>query len=879
MFYVSLPGAPSEKPQGLDALHHLVLLKTTTADQLAAMACDVDGVKAVLAGKHTDTALIEVARQSWKQAQVYLFQGDRQWQLLAADKAIPELPVKASPRFDAGASEAEKQARDLAWQYYLKHVWGEQKHQNQINQLKGAFKQLLSQNPELMYLQRELDKAVREGREAHRLGNELASLFQSGRSDTELHEWLDHSCKKAPKRIAAHLQRTFKKACERRQNTHQKIQQARGFKPSMPAVELTEQGHPNAIAHLQPSAQWTLLIDETGVEFGTEADALADTHRELGKVVGLLLPEGVTLPALPDKFHATDEPIDKIEQVLANLLQQPVGIFGFTSKDPVSGRYSWFQKIQQLSRWVLQLLPMQPGQVTCVDIAIEQRSGYTVKDDLKAANELLMADLMAINPERFDQLRLNMNIIDKSGHAANGYVDTIANCWGSRDTAKKKLLNLAKLPGHCLIRPSDDAMYERLLAALENTSALRPTDWYNLLQSSGEHAENNTAMVFGCLQQLGGGVKSNPTLWSSYLAEVQQRLRSKNYQLSGLGRALDWLEQYQPADMSLPKSLKLQQQSARLALNNHQGYSNNAALLQLARLATTLKDEMAPQACEALLRVVVAATNAMDFSSCEGLLDDWLALPIATVGLLNHGKLHSSKGQLLAFQGRHQEADMCFTEAIRQFDRLSDNVQALQEIRQTRSYQQFANLRNPALSDESFKDGLMTYLTETVPGNPEKPVFERLARSGHAVRFAQQLGWRATIERPAIFIDEQAQMLTLQQHWQQGQGHPWPLILFWRGWALWQAGQAQAAQTLWQDAIILCAENGPTLLWISQVWQAVTAALSGVIPIPSKAVRQALQEQLPLANHAALEQLCSTPQSEPAWLLEQLEVCLPFNFH
>lgn len=895
MLFVSLPGASSEVPSVVKGLHHLALLKDTTVAQLRALAESLPGVEHVLAGKHSNALLMDEVARCWPQAKVHVFyQEERQWREYATRETSHNVSVRdsdtatkvtvaakkpAANNTPPKSNSLEDQARDLVWKCYLQHAWGEQKNQIQINQLQGKFELLLTQDSELMFLQHGWDKAVREGREAHRLDNELTSLLRSGKSDAEIQAWLERIGKQAPKRVANHLRKSFKKVCKDRQNNQQKIRQAHGYKPSMPEVELTEQGHPNAIANLQPSPQWTLLIDETGQSFDATADELHDANKELGKVVGLLLPQGLTLPSLPNSFHATDEPTDTVERALANLLQHPVGIFGFTSKDPVSGRYSWFQKIQQLSRWVLQLLPMQPGQETRVDIQIERYSGYDENYDLKAVGELLVADLVEINPERFGQLRLNMNFIDKSGHPANGYVDTIANCWGSSVAAKKKLLNLAKLPGHCLIRPSDDAVYERLLSAMEGSSPLRAADWYSLLQSAGDQVENNTAMVFGCLQQLGGRVKADPNIWNSYLAEVQQRLRVKDYQLSGLARALDWLERYQPADVSLPKSLKLQQQSARLALANHQGYSDNADLLELARLATTLKDEMAPQACEALLRVVVAATNAMDFSSCEGLLDEWLALPAATVGLLNHGKLHSTQGQLLAFQGRYQEADVCFTEAMRQFDRLSDSAQAKREINQTRSYQQFAYLRNPALSDESFKDGLMAYLADVVPGNATKPLFERLARSGHAVRFAQQLGWRAMQERPAVFADEPAQMLKIQDQWQQEQDHPWPLIMFWRGWALWQAGQQQEAQALWQDAITLCADNGPTLLWISQVWQAVTAALSDAMPVPSEAVRQALRDQLPLANHAALEQLCTAPQTEPVWLLAQLEACLPFNFH
>jgi tetratricopeptide (TPR) repeat protein len=895
MLFVSLPGAPSEVPPDVTGLHHLALLKDTTVAQLQALAASLPSVEHVLAGKHSNALLMDEVARSWPQAKVHVFYQDmRQWRERSSAETNNSGSVRDAGTFTKVAIAAkkpapsntpsqsvslEKQARELVRECYLHHAWGEQSHQTKIHQLQGGFELLLNQNSELMFLQQDWDKAIREGREAHRLANELTSLFRSGKSDAEVQAWLDNIGKKVTQRIARHLRESFKKACKYRQNNQQKIRQAHAFKPSMPALELTKQGHPNAIANLQPSAQWTLVIDETGQSFSAEADELDDTSKDLGKVVGLLLPQGMTLPALPDNYHATDKSTDKIEQVLVELLKHPVGIFGFTSKDPVSGRYSWFQKIQQLSRWVLQLLPMQPGQVTRVDIQIEQRSGYNASDDLKAVGELLMADLMEINPDRFGLLRLNMNIIDKNGHPANGYVDTIANCWGSQVAAKKKLLNLAKLPGHCLIRPSDDAVYERLLSALEGRSALRPADWYDLLQSAGGHVENNTAMVFGCLQQLGSHVKANPRIWNSYLREVQLRLRTKDYQLSGLARALDWLEKYQPDDLTLPGGLKLQQQSVRLALANHQGYSDNAALLELVQLATTLKEEMAPQACEALLRVVVAATNAMDFSSCEGLLDEWLALPVATVGLLNHGKLHSTKGQLLAFQGRYQEADTCFTEAMRQFGRLSDSAQAKREINQTRSYQQFAYLRNPALSDEPFKDGLMMYLADIVQGNSTKPVFERLARSGHPVRFAQQLGWRAMQERPAVFVDEQAQMLKIQDQWLQEEDHPWPLIMFWRGWALWQSGQPQAAQALWQEAIVLCADNGPALLWISQVWQAVTATLSGDIPMPSEAVRAALRDQLPLANHTVLEQLCTAPQTESSWLLAQLEACLPFNFH
>jgi hypothetical protein len=79
MFYVSLPGAPSEVPDGVSGLHHLVLQKTTTVAGLQAIADSVSTIVAVLAGKNTPAEFRDMAAPVWSDATVYRYPGERQW--------------------------------------------------------------------------------------------------------------------------------------------------------------------------------------------------------------------------------------------------------------------------------------------------------------------------------------------------------------------------------------------------------------------------------------------------------------------------------------------------------------------------------------------------------------------------------------------------------------------------------------------------------------------------------------------------------------------------------------------------------------------------------------------------------------------------------
>ena len=883
MFYVSLPGAPSEIPEGLDGLHHLVLLKNTVVEQMQQIAGSVPAVSAVLAGKNTPAELQDMAAQVWPDATVYRYLGDRHWSRGGEPKAATADDRADNAALDVSSDAAvlkaaRAQANSHIYECYKLHSWGKAGQRVAISGHEGAFETLMQQYPELQSLREEWLKAVRQGDEAFRLVETLKQKLATEDEDSA-RAWLDKVKANTAARIGKSLDIALDNTLKYRAGNHQKYKANKGFVPSMPPLLLVNGQHPKAVQNLEPSPQWTVLIDESGAYFGAEVDQLSDADKEVGRMVALLLPQGCQLPELKSGFHAVDESTATIERVLADLMKAPVGVLGFTSKDSLAGRYSWFEKVGQLVRWVLLLLPIDGQQPLNVRVMIENRSDYKTGIHLGPLAESITADLMRLNGGRYQSMQLSMEIIGKDGHAANGYVDTLANCWGSNMADKRKLLNLCKLPGYCLIRPSDDVMYERLLFALESGSRLRPSDWYLLQQEGGDYLESSSSLVASCMEQLGQRVQADQGLWQLYLAEVQQRLRNKDFRLAGLGRALDWLDRFQPVSASLPGNLRLRLLAARLAYENHQGHCDLGKVTEAMKLAKELRDEMAPEACEMILRIAVAATNAFDFRCCEPVIAEWLELPVATVGLLNHAKLLSTRGQLLAFQGRYLEADASFMSARVYFDRLADRAMARKDQQQSRTYALFARLRNDRIADDSLKSDLQALLTDVVPGNSSKPVFERLARSGQAERFVHQLALRALLERPLVLETERQQYLQWEDSWQSGDDHPWPLIMAYRAWLLADAGRADEARSLFEDAVAACQDaGGITLRWMGTVLATLAAVLVGGVP-PSDYECTALQQRLAGADHQALSALAGCAADDRQALLKWLDRCLPFNFH
>ncbi|WP_157890232.1 hypothetical protein [Marinobacterium aestuarii] len=848
-------------------------------EQLAALGLGAH-IACIIAGMNSNNALIRKGSQLWPQAQLFHHQGAQTWSR-QVDASHPPPAQAPRPNRSAGdqnaADDANKRASGIVHTTFLRHAWGKDKFQKELQRLELEAETLIDK---VANLDQKMRRAKRRGDAANALVAELYKKLGALGDSVEFEQWFDATVAKAEAPVAKHLRLELEKRREYIVTQQAKHQDNKNYSIRSPALRLRADGHPNALTNLNPAEHWTILVDETGQHFDQEVDALNESDKNVGKVVALALSEHCKLAALEPSFHATNESDARIEAVLRELTSQPVGIFGFSSQDRVSSRFSWLQQVDQLVRWVLRLLPLKTSAPTRVEFLIEQRGGWDSKVDWKIRTETILAELQQLIPERYARLALDIRFIDKNASPFNGYVDTVANCWGSAQPIKKKLLQHFALLDHCLLHPADDRAYERMLLSLEGGLALRPADWYQLLQEGGDDSEQAFTLLSGCIAQLGEKVRQQPRLWSAYLNEVQVQLRHKTYSLAGLMRTIAWLEAYKPQDANIPRLLQLQHKAACLAVYNHRGLCNPQMVAEAVTLANELIDEDAPQACEIILRAVVAATNAFDFSSMDDFVQQWLQLPIATLGLLNHAKLHSTRGQLLAFRGEFAQAVESFEQAIAVFTRLSDQELAAREIGQTRTYVLFARLNDPTTAFESFKKQLDQHLSSVFGCSPER-IPSNIASSDSSMRYTQQLYLRALVRYPSEMAAERELYLNAQGRWQEGEDHPWPLILAYRAWLLAEAGNRPQASELLQQAIHLCDEiPHSTLKWIGCVLQALGSRLDIAAPYcePLNGKMAELQRALPGAPHQALEKLLQGEASRPQ-LLKALKQCLPFNFH
>jgi hypothetical protein len=715
---------------------------------------------------------------------------------------------------------------------------------------------------------------VKNGQIAHRLASEYQSKLQKEGNSEQVQHWLQRETAHCDDTISYHLNICFEKW-----QRHQESVRPRAYRPltiDIPPIRLNEHGvHPNNIRALAPSSEWDILIDESGQHFDETVlndDVSAD---QIGRFVAIAIPNNKQLPPLKMAQHAAGGDASKQQQIVNNLLQSKIGVFGFAADDPVFDyRSYWMSHIHNLMRWVLVLLPVEPGAECLVRFRIEQRNLYTPDTDLTALREVLENEIKRLNPQHYAGLKLDIAIIDKQGHPANGYVDAIANLWGSPNGFKKKLLKHTSLLSHCLLNPKHHRSLERLYMSLTHQRTLQPEAWYSAC--AAQVLEGKHSLLHAYLEQLGAQCQSDTSLWRSYLGYVSSLLGSKRYHLAELGQALEWLEHYRPAENKLPVPLELQLLAARLSLANHQGLAQPDYLARSFELVQQLQEENAPLACETLLRLAVSGTNAFQFEQMQPMIEQWLALPVPVPGLLNHGKLHSTQGQLLAFQGKNEQALSHFDQAVAVFARLSDPEQATKEQLQTSGYHLCALMDLDDLSGERLRDALSHYLQQVIGGSdlPEQVV--KLSRSGdvRSYKFAHHLLLRAFISWPQALQPLREQYLAQQAYWQQGSSHPWPLIQFYRGWLHLDAGEGETAAAMMMQAVELCeyAENGPTLHWMGAVLRQLATAMdvSGLELAAEKS--DSLKQQLPLAPHQTLAQ-------PPAVPLSWLHQVLPFNFH
>lgn len=756
-----------------------------------------------------------------------------------------------------------KEQNNTLHQIYLRYSWGARTD----TELASEAMRLI-QKAEQYGFRDKVDAAVALGIQADGLSGHLRALLEAEGTGAA-QSWLsEHHDQHDP-----WIRKSLSTVLEKWQARHERAQRGQQYKVCHSSIMPVQFStiHPNSIQHLSTDSNWTVYIDESGKYFDAGINEQFKDRPELGRIVALVVPGRTELHHFSDGFHATDATPSEIDEHMQYLLDQDIGIFGFTVNDPMAYAGNWFSHVVLLARWVLFQLPMAPDIPTQVSFYIERNDARLAYQKIDSLANLLEGEVKAIDANRFAQLHISAELMDKK-HPLNGYVDLVAFTWGSPAAHSRDRLKKSALLGHCLLQPDQQSMQRLYLSATRNEQ-LPAKDWYTLCSQVAHEHKSGFLNYF--LAQLGEKAQKNLRLWQYYLEEVREQLRHPHHKLAEVCHALDWLERYAPEHQELPSIYRLPLETARLGQENHQGKVNLRRLETCLELITQLEEEDAQQACGALLRVAVSGSNSFEFTLLQPMIQQWLAKPIAISGLANYARLHSSMGQIHAFCHQHSEALEHFERALNYFDRLSDPQRARREKQQTDAY------RLTVLMDSN-THAIRDLLNELSQGLDWQDYSRQMAASGQNLRYAHHLWLRALVFFPKKTKEARQSYLNQSHLWQIMGDHPWGLIAAYRGWLLHMQGKALEAGVHMDMAIDLCAnpDNGPVLRWMAEVLRTLAKALDiPVQKLPSAEERAHLQDILPAAPHKALQAFALADASTNHEVRIALQQCLPFNFH
>lgn len=774
---------------------------------------------------------------------------------LERDNAKPSSVVLAPQVNDTAG---QKDNASLPWETYTLFAWNNPNAENLYQQNVRRAEAEIVTDPNLV---KRVHTSARQGRLAATLTKSLDQKLRKGESIEEVKIWIKEISNSNPGlRVVESLERTLRKRADFKKSKKALRSQNHNFRITLPYTVIEQGLHPQSLRSLGPSERWEIYVDETGKEFTEQAKALNETDTELGRIIALAMPEGHGLLKLNNSSHATDLSYPDIQQLLNTLTRSNVGVLGATLKADLLS-HSWIAAITKLVRWTLAMLPMNGR--TQVVFKIENRGDYNDSVTLKALEETLVDELRQIAPERFRELQLSLELIRKDA-PYNGYVDVIANCWGSPDQTKHRLLARTKWRGHCLLQSTDLAEIDRLYQ--ESGSDMGADTWFSICDHLSNEPGNS--LFHDLLAQSGVRAQNDSALWRKYLVEVQHRIASKAFDAGSLGRALTWLNQFQPPNEHLPGLLQLQLKSTQLAAGNHQGDCDIALVAETMTLARVLKDESASDACEAALRIAISATNSFDFTSVVPFIEDWVSEAVAVPGRLNHGKLLSTLGQLCAFRGERDHAIRYFDQALEHFDQLSDPGQVTSNRQQTISYRTIVQLDLNAPESED----AVWQLVNKSTGKIGTASIGQLARSGSPLRFEHYLFLRWLISQPQE-IQARQDYLSRSDEWDVGEGHPWMLINAYRAWLLSDSNRQDEAVSYLQKSVDDCSdsEEGTILHWMAHCLYALGESLGIEVEPPARACPAA-----PFPSNQ-LHKLRESRIVESR--IQALNTLLPFNFH
>ena len=375
--------------------------------------------------------------------------------------------------------------------------------------------------------------------------------------------------------------------------------------------------HPNSLSSLNPSSEWWIFVDETGMFF--DERMYSSQKKDQGRIVAIFLGDKEAVPRLPDHWHAVDQTWEEIRNVTQTLLHaQNCGVLGLLlGQTSIIHGDQWLSGVEMIFEMALRLLPIEGP--TRLNLRVEQRE-LKPEDSkyLQLVCEGALKRFARFDSKKAELVSVQANIIEKDKNPRLAYADAVAMTWSGSSVST--ILKDSQWKGTCLLETN----VEPLLAALNE--APTPEMWSVLISSRESMMENS--FVTAILNKVGEVVREDADLWQSFMNIALKELESKKINLEKVGHQIDWLKRFCPPKGKIVPSLELCWRTVQLAnANHHGGVINNAEELEdFNRLIDLVLPEDARLACFAALHLSVSFTNAFKFEEARKVLDATLFL-------------------------------------------------------------------------------------------------------------------------------------------------------------------------------------------------------------------------------------------------------------
>ncbi len=742
---------------------------------------------------------------------------------------------------------------DLLYQVFLKTSWGGEDNRSAISRSVAEINKRILKKPHLL---KQLKKSEHDGTVAFQ-GVQLLKAKMRGKYNLqELDVWINTKYQKEANRVISSIKKALKKEDTFRKKK-KKVSKKTNYQCKLPPIFIKNEKHPNALINLPESKVYNVYIDETGDNFSTQSQK----EKMTGKYVAIVLPDSTNLPKLKN-FHATDESPERIDEAVSKLMSNEVGIIGFSSIDnKIQKSIGWLNGIVQLVRWIAYLLPYSENCSHVLNVVIEQRGDFTQNIDLRILEDLMFDELRTLD-KKFEQLSIKLQFAGKD-HPYLTYADAIALTWGGKSKTNKIRLEKSKLEGYCLLSATDDTI-EKLYLMANSEFKLTTQEWFKLC---ADLPSNNTSWLNRYMEKIKDKVKCDQGIWLKYLGYVRELLALKNYNTNEIFNALCFLEQSRPADCDLSIELQLRLISTKLSVTSHLGVMDDNLYIEAVDLINIIKKEDTQLASEGLLRLFSMTTNTFESEKIAAIVQVWLKQPPLITGKLNFAKLHSTMGQIFAFDHKNKEAVSSFNTAIQFFNELSGKPQAKKEISQTYCYLLMAYLTDDNRQGEAIKlvIRLLTLFDNKI---------ENMA-SSTSYPYVHHCILKAITLRPQWFSDLHNQYLECASQWTSDFEHPWQWVKLYRG-LMTITKNEDDGLSLCHEAFQDCIGKGAIFEWMQLVMQQLILQFDDFMTEIDQDDIENIRHKL---SKAPVEHLLQQTGVDISNIRIWLNMVLPFNFH